>query len=378
MKNKILIIENDDDSFLDIKKALEDKLGEYIEAFPRIISDEDSFINNNYLIGKIVEPDWKSILDFYKDIDLFIIDVYLLDDIEKIGIEFAKYIQDTFHRKYKIIIMSRNQIPVNIINNSDVTFFSKLDKGIYYPQDLVKVVRNLLNEINGTFNLENEKQTSIPKIAENSNEDINLNNSKSEESKVITVADLNSSKKTYIPKIEPSKDWKHKLHEFWEYLRYETNRAIDKLIYISFYILLVTTTVFAVVNILVKIWEIAFDKTSKNKDSEILKTSEHIFLYLLPIFIVFGFFHYYKNNSRVSLLEGKIDGIDEENSTKTMNLTKILFISSIISYVLIKIIEELFFSEKVLDLTRLISFGVLLLMLMTYFLFLEKISHPDK
>lgn len=73
----------------------------------------------------------------------------------------------------------------------------------------------------------------------------------------------------------------------------------------------------------------------------------------------------------MSLLEGILDKNDEENSTKTMDLTKILFISSIISYVIIKVIENIFFENETNPI-KLISYGGLLLMLMTYFIFLDR------
>lgn len=106
----------------------------------------------------------------------------------------------------------------------------------------------------------------------------------------------------------------------------------------------------------------------------ILETVEHVFLYLLPLFIMLGFFHYYKNNASYSLVDKSTGTIDEESSTKSVNLTKLLFISSIISYVIIKVVEEIFI-KGIKDLTQIISFGILLLMLMIYYLFLDRKNH---
>jgi small-conductance mechanosensitive channel len=195
---------------------------------------------------------------------------------------------------------------------------------------------------------------------------------------------------------------------------YEKGRYyIHRLILTSLYILLVFTTVYAVVNIGLTISKetiyavrvffsnssegpknienpqsLPVQSTNEEGENEIspksayagksnktetltLETAEHIFLYLLPLFILLGFFHYYTKNAQFSLIQGSTETVDYEASTISVNLTKILFISSIISYVIIKVIEEILI-KGVTNPTKLISFGLLLLLLMSYYLFLDK------
>lgn len=107
-----------------------------------------------------------------------------------------------------------------------------------------------------------------------------------------------------------------------------------------------------------------------------MKTAEHIYLYLLPIFIIFGFYNYYKGYIRRSLLSQEIGDLHEGSSTKAMKLTKVLFVSSVISFVLIKIIPEIFLSAPTSF--RLISAGIFIVVLIVYFLILEKDSHTHE
>jgi len=337
---KILVIENETNHISAIKGTLERHLGERVKVYPQIINGKnEDFSNNNYLLGEIINGKFNEILEHYSDIDLFIIDVYLRDTADEIGLLFYQHILKNVKREFKAIIMSNNKINVDLLINGKAIFFSKYDKGIKnFPLDLVKVVRNIFPFA--------EKEIVDPRVVLNE-ELTSVNN-----------------------------NFYYKLHEFWEWLRDNINRTLDKLIFLIFYILLLATTIFAVIKILSSMLDsipyFSNDTVKKDVDETlILKTSEHIFLYLLPVFIVFGFFNYYKNNSRILLLDGIPDSNDQENSTKTMNLTKILFISSIISYVSIKVIEELFFL-KTTDFLRLFSFGSFLVLLMTYFIFLDR------
>ncbi len=186
-------------------------------------------------------------------------------------------------------------------------------------------------------------------------------------------------------------------HEEWRNTHETINRHIDKVVLVSLYILLVITTVYALTNVAITIVKatknpivVLFQTPPQDVDSStnvnsssagvtkdetlILETVEHIFLYLLPLFIILGFFHYYKNNARYSLVDKSTGTVEEESSTKSMNITKVLFISSIISYVIIKIIEKVFI-YNITNPTQLISYGVLLSLLMLFYLFLSRKSH---
>jgi hypothetical protein len=324
-KKRILLVEDDAPQYLKILRSLKKDFGNNVEVLPSQENvDQANLSVNKVFIGKLIEGNFAEISAKYSKINVYIVDVYLLDDVAQIGIDFSKYIINHVVGDYDVIIISNTEINDEILRkNPRVIFMGKTDPGSHFERDLAKKVGSLIGAIDATKSTFGER-----------------------------------------------------LHDFWESLRKIADRTIDKLIYISFWILLVATTLYAVKNILLTIWESSSSDSHKS-ETLILQTSEHIFLYLLPIFIVFGFFHYYKNNSRISLLGGFSNRNDSDNATKTMNLTKMLFISSIISYVLIKVIEEIFVI-KTMDLTRLISFGLLLLMLMAYFIFLERHEKPSR
>ncbi|MBK7706588.1 MAG: hypothetical protein IPJ30_12635 [Acidobacteria bacterium] len=138
-----------------------------------------------------------------------------------------------------------------------------------------------------------------------------------------------------------------------------------------------TTIAYSVVNIGLRLVEVlviviqGFHSEGHSIDKSLLETAERIFLYLMPVFIVLGFYNYYRFTMHVVLQGRNISPANHESSVRTMDLSKTLFLSSIISFVLIKGIEELFYSS-VANVTKLAAFRILLLMLMTYFLILVK------
>jgi len=156
---------------------------------------------------------------------------------------------------------------------------------------------------------------------------------------------------------------------FWE--------VINGLILLLFYILILSTIIFAGYSVGITILE--FFTKHDDKDTSILKISEHIFLSLLPIFIVLGFFQYYRNNAENSLITNNFPRNSDENSTKTMNLTKTLFLSSIISYLVIKIIEMIFYppDNTPFDFWKILIAIILLTFLMIYYISLD-ITHKNK
>jgi len=195
-------------------------------------------------------------------------------------------------------------------------------------------------------------------------------------------------------------------HEQWRNTHENINFYIDKAILASLYFLLLLTTSYALINVSITLFKagqksvsVLFqqkippqnanvplqntDPTSSinsesikadKTETLVLETVEHIFLYLLPLFIILGFFHYYKNNARYSLVDKSTGTVEEESSTKSMNITKVLFVSSIISYVIIKIIEKVLI-EGVINPIQLTSYGILLLLLITFYLFLIWKNH---
>ena len=119
---------------------------------------------------------------------------------------------------------------------------------------------------------------------------------------------------------------------------------------------------------------------SNNKDLNILAFIEHIFIYLMPLLIFFGLYYYFVSNYKYRLL-GSSDISKEEivHSKNALNLTKTLFISSIMAYVIIKIIEKVILA-KPQDFPKnemLIAYGVFLLLLMGYLILSHIGKHKD-
>lgn len=148
---------------------------------------------------------------------------------------------------------------------------------------------------------------------------------------------------------------------------------IHNIIISSFYILIILTILFAVFSVFITILEYI----KEHNETAILKVSEHIFLSLLPIFIVFGFYNYYQNNTQNKLIGKSFPRNNDESSTRTMNLTKTLFLSSIISYVMIKTIEVIFLTsmEDPYNLSKVLLALLLLAILMVYFILFDRKPH---
>ena len=163
----------------------------------------------------------------------------------------------------------------------------------------------------------------------------------------------------------------------WYKAMTKTNKILDGFLMVSFIFLLFVTTCFAVFTVAFKIVMLGFlpnsNSTAANpsNDTNILVISEYIFLSLLPIFIVFGFFNYYKNNTRIYLTGIGLDDREDVSSTKMMDLTKKLFISSVISYIMIKIIEVVFRDGNI-ETSKIIAASFLLSILMIYSILLNK------
>lgn len=365
-KKKILLIEDNPGHYLKIKNELTARFGDAFELFPfspvgRRVEDVD-FSPNERFIGKLVREEFRETIDLYPAIDLYIVDVHLIKTTDIAGLEFCRFLlENHIDTSYRVIITSSTDQKGNIFDDRRVTLFRKYDKGRHFARDLAKVVEK-------TINIGHLPVPQTPGyIAENSGTD------------------------------QAPYDRSYKLHEQWESIREWMNRATDGMIFIAFNILLAATTGYALVSILysiakpaihwIKSWWINVNPALaavqngeaiiNNSDTTILTTAEHIFLYLLPIFIVSGFFEYYKSSPRISFLGGGPNYEADENSTRTMNLTKILFISSIIAYVLIKIIEEIFFpmSGKEISYSKVALAGSLLIVLMFYFAFLDRKNH---
>lgn len=121
---------------------------------------------------------------------------------------------------------------------------------------------------------------------------------------------------------------------------------------------------------------------SNNKNLNILEFIEHIFIYLIPLLIILGLYYYFESNYKYHFLGSDDISKEEINHSKNaLSLTKTLFISSIMSFVIIKVIEKVLLAKEgdFPTETELISYGVLLLLLMSYLILSHSHSnHNDK
>lgn len=108
------------------------------------------------------------------------------------------------------------------------------------------------------------------------------------------------------------------------------------------------------------------NEKEKEKELNLLSFVEHTLIYLMPIFFVLGLFQYYMMNyspifTKTSMISQQIN-----NAKESIQLTKTLFLSSIMSYIIIKIIEEIFFSQYLKELDNYIIYGSFLVIIMLY------------
>jgi hypothetical protein len=145
-----------------------------------------------------------------------------------------------------------------------------------------------------------------------------------------------------------------------------SKKVIDNFIYYLINSLLLITILYAGYQLINDIKMNFFDLPQKNSFPFILELSEQLFLYFLPIFILFGILNYYD-------LEWQrlINKTDKPNpSAKNyLNLSKKLFFSSLLSYISLKIVEKLFFDTSVIDHFRMLYIGSFYIVLLIYVLF---------
>lgn len=340
---KLLIIEDNSDHLDRMIRTFSNEFGDKVEIFPKMIdSYELDYKCNNYLIGRINEGKFGEVLNFYFDVRIFIIDASLLNNGDRNGVLMAKHILQNSHEDYKIFLVSNNTINDPILTNIKVHFISKYDKGIFFPLDLVKVIRHELPELNSTM----KSQFKIREL---------------------------SLRRSLL----------YNLHLFKDYFLQRSNRLVDFLIQLGFYFLIGFTLFHAIKNIYNSMNHFAFISPTLNNvssnhdlntneaehpnDINILTISEHIFLYILPVFIVLGFYTYYRNFVRIKFLNGRVEENDIHRSNEIMDNSKTMFLSSLVSYVIIKCIEKIYVSNSS-NIIQLIAYGLFLIILLSYYL----------
>lgn len=164
---------------------------------------------------------------------------------------------------------------------------------------------------------------------------------------------------------------------------------ITSIIKWGFYLLLLVVIIFVLYQFSLDIFNEFFSiKKKEELDVELpffLQFSENLFLYTLPIFIIIGFIKYLELDVfRFISDEGPEPNPEAEYF---LHLSKKLFVSSIFSYLVIKIIEQLFYVEEKVNVVfhkafpnvlELASYGVFLILLIFFILKSNPDSRPDK
>lgn len=164
------------------------------------------------------------------------------------------------------------------------------------------------------------------------------------------------------------------IKEIWFYINnflketgrnFLSKKVLDNLLFYTIIILLIISVLYAIYQLFYEIKEKFFEKQTNDSFPFVLEFSEHIFLYFLPIFILFGLLNYYKLEWR-----RLIDGTNKPNpnAQNSLNLSKKLFFSSILSYTSLKIIENLFFKYDDKVQNQMIYIGIFFLMLIAFVL----------
>ncbi|MGN6417458.1 MAG: hypothetical protein ACTHMC_08205 [Pseudobacter sp.] len=332
MPIKILILEDVPREFVAMANSIEKKFGNKVEVHPEIEPGDQKIQAYHYFVEKKLQMvKFDEIITKYNDIDLFIIDICLMNgEQDDLGLRFYNFLSEKKYRDgdYHSIIVSSKPTQVT----DEKTFFiSKIRSPLYYHR-VTDIISDLYPQLR-----QEENKTSNDKVKH-----------------TLFENGLLDGCNKIIMNINDAIKW-----------------VIHAIILGLFYLLIAFAIGFGA-------WSITLDfiklVKEKSEGMDIFKPAEHIFLYLLPVFIIFGFFNYYRSNTSIYLLGGNKKDIDEEKSTESMNLTKKIFISTIISYILVKCTEEIFFGDCS-NMFRLSGAGILLLMLMAYYIVLYRKHH---
>ena len=336
---KILILEDEAEKYSLIKKSLE-KYHTQFEVFPKLKNGTDYTFNNwGFLMDSIRKKDFQIILSFdhFKDIDLFIVDLTLKhgSSDDRIGVEFLNFLNEINYRngEFTFLICTR-WIPEHIGDlkiefNLEHQYVNKLE---YEKNKFVEVV------IEKSFKLLNVDKTDDlrnPQGNEKFFENDNWNN---------------------LPKIIE----KH---------------ILNRVVLLMFYVLIISTAVYALVGTCYETTHnIKMIIQHRWEPTDFLKYVEDVYLFILPLFIVFSFISYYKSTIGIRLTGGDSRDIDHSGAMKSLNNSKFILLSSLLSFTIIKIIDDIFIEGKS-GITQLISYGSLLVILITFILIQHK--HSD-
>jgi len=324
-KLNILILEDEFPRLASIKSAFE-KYKHYFNIYPKQeYSEGENYESHSYLMDQMESEKFEKILEHYKDIDLFIVDLEIGKQdrgkkTNRIGNKFLNKLKELSYRtgNYKYIICSKHNIDsIGVLN-------------LEFRPDLNYVYKTRFRDFPN-------------RVVE----------------KAIKLLQIES-----IP-LPPAKQ------KFWEELpAIIENHIINRIVLFVLYFLVIATTVYAFVGVcfetITKVHGILIP-TEERDSTDLLKYVEDIYLYVLPLFIIFSFVNYYKSTMEIRFVGGDASDIDHDNAMKSLNNSKFILLTSLLSFTIIKIIENVFIGNQP-DVVELISYGVFVIILMIFIL----------
>ena len=395
---KILIIENDISDFSSIKEIISSKV-KTTKIFP--LNNNESSNANDYSNFKILvrelrknNADYEKIMKYYigeNKIDLYIVDISLSSSDDNLGIEFLKYLYENSYLNNNYIILSGHtfieaemnylkNLPFKINNDNEYVQKSTNDR------KLITLIKEKLHLSDELINTESDEMSGTD--AEGNNK---KNNILIKIWKKLTINGYGSFIRRIVHQLITIFFFllfmialRYAFNGIWEGATYKKSDNISHTINNSHNKSLnVSRDMSSDTNNKTKIdkqedtindkEKIKKEKTNneKNDDETIkLKFIEKIFLYLIPLFVLFGFYEYYRLSTGALLNEENSGEYNPENALKSLSNTKGILLATFLSFGLIKAIEIIFI-QKVKELETLIGIGVYLIIIMSYLL----ISH---
>ncbi len=356
---KVLIIDNHDRFVRLITAALNRHFSGHVDIYPKFIQESgDTLLHQNFLKGRLVSRKFAEVAEQFKDMDAYIVDVALTGpETDEIGIEFVTELEKHTGRDAKVIFISKSRQLKDRPEVSRKMFVSKEDQQL--GDDFETMVAKKLQALMG----DRLRHPSGQPIQEPSTA-------------------KNGSDAIMIPEVPEPYARLNKLGS-------KARKFIDIGVTSIFYLLIAASALIGLYFIMKELIHVTIDQQPDSAPA-FLHVAEMIFLVLLPLFILFGFLGYYRSTARTFLLEGGTGYMDKENATFGMDLTKKLFLSSVISYIVIKITEwvitrmdaannpEDASALAVPDQTHLITVGVFLALVMIYYLLANNHKHEKK
>lgn len=345
---KVLIIEDQSPHLTDMKAEFS-RFGDFFEVFPEHDNDMEYSLNNkghliDTLLGAAGNSKFEEVTQFYQDIDLFIIDVTLYASRnDRTGVDFLNFLQRSNYRfrKFNFIIISQHNLEnigtIEAEFSTNRQYVSKNTWGTLFPKEVVAKAIDLL-KLSPTITTEHTPGHAEP----------------------------NGGEQSYVAARRTIWD-----NQLWINLpdTIEKN-IIHRFNLLIFYIAIFATGIFAFSGLVSETYHLINKMIAAEHDlpTKILEYVEHIFLFLLPLFIVFSFMSYYRLTMEIKLTGGNAKNINHEGAMKSLNNSKFILLSSLLSFTIIKIIQIIFISETTVPLREYIAYGVFLSILILFIL----------